>query len=828
MVKQPHGTVTLLFSDIEGSTRLLQELGRERYAETLDLHRRLLREAFERRGGYEVDSEGDAFFVAFQSATDAVAAAFEAQQALAAFEWPDGRPVRVRIGIHTGEPLAVPPKYVGLEVHRAARIMAAGHGGQVLVSETTARLVEVEPLLFDLGLHRLKDFEQPLRLYQLGAGEFPPLKSLNQSNLPIPATPFLGRGGELAELLALLRREDVRLLTLTGPGGAGKTRLALETANSLKDDFDQIAFVDLTTIHDQGLVLPAIAQALGLKEAGAESLEETVTRYLRDRRLLLLLDNFEQVLAAAPLVSHLLTHSTLLNVLTTSRGSLRVAGEHEFAVPPLNDEEASVLFTTRARALDPKFVADDTTTRICHRLDGLPLAIELAAARTRLLSPSELLIRLDKRLELLSSGARDSPHRHQTLRATIGWSHELLEQPERALFARLAVFVGGCSLEALQAVCAEDGSGAGDLLERVSVLVANSLLRAVRPSAASETRLAMFETIREFALERLDATPDGVAVRERHAGFFSDLVRHAENELGGPRATHWLAVLDREYDNILAALAWLESSGHGELDVAAALWRYFYYRGRLGEGTRLLTEALARGADSTTEARLKAIDGLCVFAAAQGNYEPVGALAKEQLALARESNDMVGRGRALTNIGTAAHSRSDLATARQRYTESINVLRTVDAPWPLAVSLMNLGSVATAEGAADEAIDLCQEALELFRTLGDDFFIAMVLENLAWVHFQQRNFEGSQNEFENALTIAIQSDHKETSSYCLEGLAAVAAATGRVADASRLLQEAESIRKMIGAKLQPFEQEVHDATTTIVAAAASNAVSVRP
>jgi hypothetical protein len=458
MRELPTGTVTFLFTDVEGSTRLLQEHG-GRYADLLAEHRRVLRAAFVRHGGVEVDTQGDAFFVAFASAREAVAAAAEGQAALSG-------PVPVRIGLHTGEAQVTEEGYVGLDVHRAARIAAAGHGGQVLLSRSTRDLVEGE--VRDLGEHRLKDLSAPERLYQLGEGEFPRLRTLYQTNFPVPATPFLGRRRELADLTELLARGDVRLLTLTGPGGTGKTRLALQAAGASSDDYpDGVWWVPLAAVRDHELVLPSVAQTLGATNGLAS--------HIGDRRLLVLLDNFEQVVAAAAGVAELLSSCPRLDVLVTSRKVLRVSGEQAYPVPPLQPRDGTELFVARARAAHPDFAESDAVGELCGRLDNLPLAIELAAARSRTLSPEQLLGRLSQRLDLLKGG-RDADPRQQTLRATIEWSCDLLAAEEQRLFARLAVFAGGCTLEAAEQVC---DSGLDTLASRVD----KSLVRKGRQHA---------------------------------------------------------------------------------------------------------------------------------------------------------------------------------------------------------------------------------------------------------------------------------------------------------------------------------------------------------
>ena len=474
----PSGTVTFLFTDVEGSTRLLHDLGAEAYAEALAEHRRIVRDAFTAHGGFEVDTQGDAFFVAFPTAPGALAAAAEATRSLA-----EG-PIKVRMGLHTGTPVLTDEGYVGADVHRAARIAAAGHGGQILVSAATAQLLATDNLR-DLGLHRLKDLTAPERIYQLGSDDYPPLKTLHQTNLPNPATPFLGRGAELADIAALLVRDDVRIVTLTGPGGTGKTRLALQAAASAADAFPGgVWWVPLAPLRDPALVIESAAQALGASGDLAE--------HIGERTLLLLLDNFEHLTAAAGDLSPLLHKCPNVVLLVTSRESLHLAGEHEYAVDPLEPSQSVELFLTRALAVKRDFAAGDEVAEICARLDHLPLAIELAAARVKILSLRALLERLEQRLPVLAGGARDLPERQRTLRATIEWSHELLTDDERRMFARLAVFRGGCTLESAEAVAGAD-------LDTLQSLVDKSLVRL------RGARFWMLETIREFALEHWEA-----------------------------------------------------------------------------------------------------------------------------------------------------------------------------------------------------------------------------------------------------------------------------------------------------------------------------------
>jgi predicted ATPase len=525
----PHGTVTFLFTDIEGSTRLLHDLGAEAYADKLAEHRRVLRDAFERHGGVEVDTQGDAFFVAFPTAPGALEAAREAQADL-------GLPVRM--GLHTGTPLLTEEGYVGADVHRAARIAASGHGRQVLVSAATAALLGSDELR-DLGDHRLKDLSAPERIFQLGRDDFPPLKTLYRTNLPVPATHFLGRQHELAEIRHLLGRQDVRLVTLTGAGGSGKTRLALQAAGEAAEAYpDGVWWVPLAPLADPADVGPAAARALG----GGGSLPELVD----GRGLLLLLDNFEHVVEAAPEVAAVLSECPNAGVLVTSRERLRVQGEHVYPVPVLERAEARRLFVTRARAAQPDFAADEQVDELCARLDDLPLALELAAARTSLLSTSQLLERLGNRLDLLRGG-RDAEIRQQTLRATIEWSYELLEEDERNLLAALSVFRGGWTLDAAEQVADAD-------LELMQSLVDKSLVRRWETG-----RFAMLETIREFAAEQLAEDEREALLRrllEYLLALFEDANLGAHGE-GEPR----MELAQDERANVDVALAWAVETG---------------------------------------------------------------------------------------------------------------------------------------------------------------------------------------------------------------------------------------------------------------------------
>jgi predicted ATPase/class 3 adenylate cyclase len=658
MAGPPSGTVTLLFSDIEGSTRLLQRSG-DAYAGLLAEHRRVLREAFEQYGGYVLDSEGDAFFVAFSSANDAASAAAEAQRALAGHKWPGEHEIRVRMGLHTGEPRPVEGRYVGLDVHHAARVMAAGHGGQVLVSESTRPLLDERIRIRDLGSHRLKDLSGTQRLFQLDVEglptEFPPLKTLDNrvTNLPTPPNAFIGRTRELADTYVLLQRDDVRLLTLIGTGGTGKTRLALQLAADVVDQFKHgVFFVSLAPVRDWELVVPTIARTLGLREQPGETVLETLTEYVRERELLLVLDNLEQVLAAAPALAGLLSSSPGLRLLVTSRTPLRLRGERAYRVPQLDvpdlrrpavaaevaNCESVRLFVERAQAAAADFAVSDenveAVAEICVRLDGLPLAIELAAPRVRTLPPPALLRRLDQRLALLTGGAQDLDERQRTLRGTIEWSYDLLLAKEKRLFAQLGVFVGGCRLEAAEAVCDHDGSFGSELLDGLDSLVQKSLLRQ-RADSDGEPRFWMLETIREFAVELLDASGEVGDACARHAAWTAEAVERLDVESRTGDHPAFLAWVDDEYANVREAIAWARKTRDAEslLRLATALWGFWSMRGYVAEGRRVLEDALELGGRRPARALL----GLCTLRVMSGESRLEDA--EEALRAAEEVGD---------------------------------------------------------------------------------------------------------------------------------------------------------------------------------------------
>jgi predicted ATPase/class 3 adenylate cyclase len=752
----------LLFTDIEGSTRLLQQLG-ESYSSVLEACRSLLRATFLEFDGHEVDTQGDSFFVAFARASDAALAAVTAQRALASHPWPDGVTVRVRMGLHTGEPQRSSEGYVGLDVHHAARIMSAGHGGQVLLSQTTRDLIEqtLPPgvSLQDLGAHRLKDLQQPSHLFQLVIPDFPidfpPLKTLDSypNNLPLQPTPFLGREKEVDALQQLLLRDSSRLVTLTGPGGVGKTRLGLQVAAELTEHFrDGTWFVSLAPLSDPDLVIPTISQALGLQETRDQTPLEQVKRSLQQKQTLVLLDNFEQVVSAATSVADLLTACPRLKVLVTSREVLHLRAEHDYAVPPLTlpdpkhlpdllslaQYDAVALFIERAQAVKSEFQVTNSSApavaEICVRLDGLPLALELAAARLRLFPPQALLTRLAQRLPLLTSSTRDVPARQHTLRNTIAWSYDLLEASEQRLFRRLCVFVGGMTLEAVEAVCAALGDEPAVVLDGLASLMDKSLLRQSE-TEGEQSHFVLLETIREFGWEALEALGEAEATRQAHAAYFLALAEEAAPELlGGPRMAEWMRRLEQEHDNLRAAMGWLLERGEAAmaLRMGAALWMFWELNYSLHEGWNLLSQALVDSEDVDVPVRAQALGVAGYLASMLGHFEQGEVLGKASLALFRTIGDTAGIGEAVYFLARNAYERGELVAARSRFEESIVLNREAGNTRLIGWSLFFLAYTDLLQGEYDGTRACFEESLALFRAMGDPSGTAFSLIALAW------------------------------------------------------------------------------------------------
>jgi predicted ATPase len=783
----PSGTVTFLFTDVEGSTRLLHELGAEAYAEALAEHRKVIRETCDREGGVEVDTQGDAFFFAFPTAPGAISAAAAIREALAS------GPIQVRVGLHTGTPLLTEEGYVGEDVHRAARIAAAGHGGQVLASSSTAPLVELE--LRDLGEHRFKDLSAPERVFQVGQEDFPPLKTLYQTNLPIPQTQFLGREKELGEVLALLARNDVRLLTLTGPGGTGKTRLAAQAAGALADRYpDGVFWVPLAPLRDPALVLESAGQALGASNGLAS--------HICDKRMLLLFDNFEQVVDAAPGLSLLLSECPQLELLVTSREPLHLAGEHEYPVPPLAAKEGVGFFLARARAAKPDFEVDEAVPEICRRLDELPLALELAAARVKALSTDQILARLEQRLPLLTGGSRDAPERQRTLRSTIEWSYDLLSSAEQQLFHRLAVFAGGCTLEAAEEVCHAD-------LDTLQSLVEKSLLRF------SNERYWMLETIREYAGERLEHGDERAALRGRHAEHFVSLAERAEPELEGADGAWWLDHLDADRGNFRVALTWLGMVGANglRLRLVGALWRFLSIRGYLREGRDWLETAIATS-NEVGEPRAKALHGAGVLASTQGDQEGAESLFEEAVAEYRRLGDRFGVARCVNALGNVAFDKGDYPRAAALYEESVVLFRELDDRRGVSNALGNLGSLALYEADYARAAALIAEAIHIQRKIGNLEGVALALGDLGLATFLKGDRPGAVPFFMEGVHLSQELGYKHVLAFCLDGIAAFAA-TRRPDDAGRLFGAADALRESIGIDSDPAKEIVSEQRSAV-------------
>jgi predicted ATPase/class 3 adenylate cyclase len=763
----PTGTVTFLFTDVEGSTRLLHELG-DRYADVLGAHRAALREAFGRHGGVEVDTQGDAFFVAFAKASDALAAAAACRDALA------GGRVRVRMGLHTGEPVVADEGYVGIDVHRAARIAAAGHGGQILVSQSTRDLVGADSLR-DLGEHRLKDLTAPERIYQFGDGDFPPLKSLNATNLPVASNPLVGRESELAELTALLVDSE-RLVTLTGAGGSGKTRLSLQVGAELLDEFPGgVFFVPLASLSSPELVRPAIARTVGVPD-----LEEVA-----GRRALLLLDNFEHLLDAASEVGALLEAGDSAKVLATSRAPLRLHGEREYAVDPLPEHDAVELLVQRARSVRRDFVPDECATEICRRLDGLPLALELAAARLRFLDSGTLLERLEHRLPLLTEGARDAPERQRTLRATIEWSYDLLSDELRELFARLAVFEGTFSLEAAEVVteCS---------LEAFGAIVEASLVKAL-----SGDRFLMLETIREFALERFAELPEGEELRRRHAHYYRALALTAVLDTDVPGDQRPEIVIP-DAANLRAALAWALENGEIKfgLELLVAL-EQFWVLGYTAEGMRWFSAFLEHADAVPPLLRARAVRSYGSSVHFSGDFEFAERLWHESLAIHEALGNEHGIAVMLHRLSISALEHGDVELARERSERSLELHRKLANDKGACQPLALLGALALQAGDRATGVALLEESAEVAGRVPFRWWRAGTLSALADVAIAEGREAEARALVQEALDLALQLGDRVGVSWYLSQFALTLAREGRTEEAGRIWGAVEAAAAFI-------------------------------
>ena len=819
MRKLPQGTVTLVFTDIEGSTRLLQELGREPYIRALETHRRLLRHAFTAHGGVEVEMQGDSLLFAFDSAPDAVAAAADGQRALAQHDWKAER-VRVRMGLHTGEPLESEGVYAGLDVHRAARVMQAGHGGQVLISRSTADLLDSRFQLLDLGEHRLKDLIEPERLYQVGEGKFPQPKTLTgrANNLPTQPNRLIGRKRELEVITARLRA-DVRLLTLVGAGGIGKTRLALEAAAELLDDFRDGAWVVFfAPVTDPAAVLPSIGRALAVAEEPGETIEENLARHLQEKEQLLVLDNMEHLLGAAPAVARLLASSDRLRLLVTSRQPLRLSAENTIDLAPLLvpraarvtaqralAHDAVELFVERAQAASSDFELTDgnaeAVAALCTRLDGLPLAIELAAARSPVLSPHALLRRLDRALPLLTGGMRDAAARHQTLRDTIAWSHRLLSPREKRLFASLSVFTGGCRVEMAEAVCDPEGEFGG-FFEGLSSLVDKSLLRR-RDDPDGEPRFYFLATIREFAETAL-RPEEAQQVRQAHAKWFLDLAERESAELSGAQQASVAERLDIEEANLRTAFdVLLNTAPRDALRLAAALQGYWLTRGRLHEARGAVEAALARSEEEQTSERARILRNLAFLIREQGDYKRAEQLAATALDVARAAGDEVESAATLNVLAGIAMDLGELEQSGSLYAQGLEVARRVDDEALNARLLTNSAIHAALNGDFDRSMALSDEGRALCRRRGDVLGEANALMNLGTAAAEAGDPERAQRALVEAAALYRSLGNQFQIGACVESLAETALVSGEPERATLLWAAAAAANEDVGRVAMP-------------------------
>ena len=833
MPERPTGTVTFLFTDIEGSTTRWEHQ-RQAMQQALARHDAILREAIAAHGGHVFKTVGDAFYAVFTTAPDAIDAALGAQALLQRESWDAALgELRVRIALHTGTAEERDGDYFGQPLNRVARLLGVGHGGQILLSAATHELVRDQlptgAELRDLGEHRLKDLIRPERIFQLVAPDlhatFPLLKTLDHrpNNLPLQPNPLIGREREVKAVLQRLLQPEVRLVTLTGVGGTGKTRLALQIAAELLDSFrDGVWFVNLAPVSDPTLVITTIATTLGVREAGGQSLLATLLAYLRDKQLLFLLDNFEQVLAAASTVATLLGAAAQLKVLVTSRAPLRLQGEQEFPVPALQvpdlrrlppvehltQYEAVRLFIQRAQGVKPDFAVTNTNApavaEICARLDGLPLAIELAAARTKMLAPDALLQRLSSRLKVLTGGARDLPARQQTLRAAIDWSYGLLEAAEQTLFARLAVFAGGCTLEAVEAVCNVEGDLKIDPFDGVASLLDKSLLR----QEEDESRFVMLETIHEYARERLEASGEAEALQRQHMRFFQGL---ADVELTGSQQTSWLHRMEAEHNNLRAAFRRSLQLQDEEMSrqLGRTLIRLWLIRGYLSEGRRLLEEALEISGTLSVPVRARLLHYLADLISMQGDYQRAIALEEEALALC-PPEDKLGMGAILNGLGNMVLAQGNYDRAEALYEQSLALRREVGHATAIADSLHNLGEAARYQDNYGQAKAMFEESLKLYREIGDQDGAVSAIYNLGEVERAQGDHRRARTLYQQSLVLAQELQGNFGMMLSLEGLAGVAGAQGEAGRTARLFGAVEVLRETLGTPRRPADSHEHE------------------
>ena len=851
----PSGTVTFLFTDIEGSTRLWEHHP-EGMRVALARHDELLRQAIEDNNGYVFKTVGDAFCAAFATAPDALAAALASHLLLLKEKWEETGSLRVRIALHTGEAQERDGDYFGQTLNRVARLQSTGYGQQTLLSQTTYDLVRDSLLpqvtLQDMGTHRLKDLQRPEQVFQLNHPDlpdtFPPLKSLDNpdlpNNLPQQVTSFIGREKEIETVKTLL--DKTRLLTLTGSGGAGKTRLSLQVAADVLENYPDGAWlVELAPLADPALVAQTVAQVLGVREEAGKPLVQTLIDFLKAKRLLIVLDNCEHVLdACARLTNMLLRNCPHVRVLASSREGLGIAGEQTYRVPSLSlpdpkqmptpaslsTYEAVRLFVDRAMAALPAFAVTNhnapALASLCHRLDGIPLALELAAARVRSLSVEEINAKLDSRFRLLTGGSRTALPRQQTLRALIDWSYDLLNAQEKTLLGRLSVFAGGWTLAAAEQVGAgesETGDSIEDweMLDLLTSLADKSL--ALAQTQGETTRYRLLETVRQYARDRLVESGENQIVRARHANYFLMMAEEIRPKLRSSEQVQWLGVLEEEHDNLRQALTFYtqdtEGAEAGEkgLRLGAALQQFWWTRGHLREGRERFGALLTHPqGQQRTKARADALNGAGILAWMQGEYGEARVLLEESLAIRREIGDRLGIAHSLSNLGLVANEEGDYGGARVLYEESLAIRREIGDRLGIAHSLSNLGLVAKDLGDYESARALYEESLAIDRELGDKQGIAIALVNLGLLLGVYGDYPTAYASLRECLTLCRELSEKRITAYAVEGCAGLALRQQQPEQAIRLWGAAAALREAIGCLLSPADRERQEREITAV------------